>query len=145
MRAEVEGHLDPTCGIDKSWKRNASLALVKLAFESSTPFSAPPQENGHLSNRLITLLKYLQEYGNASTAYNDLRSYVRQLSQDERKKFLEALDKNTVFARAKSLAIGDSQNVCRTWLIDASLSTFTTIIDQNHADCHVAFNRPPDY
>ncbi|KAH6709317.1 N-acetyltransferase B complex non catalytic subunit-domain-containing protein [Leptodontidium sp. MPI-SDFR-AT-0119] len=92
VRAEVEAHLDPVCKIDKSWKRNASLALVKLAFESTSASSISSNDNSH-SYRVTVVNKYLEEYANASTAYNDLRPFVGNLSQDERKQLLDILDK----------------------------------------------------
>lgn len=88
VRAEIEAHLDPACKIDKSWKRNASLALVKLAFEGCGSSST----DDNLSYRVTVVTRYLQEYANASTAYNDLRPFVAQLSQDERKQLLDVLD-----------------------------------------------------
>ncbi|PVH88261.1 hypothetical protein DL98DRAFT_508974 [Cadophora sp. DSE1049] len=94
VRAEVEAHLDPICKIDKSWKRNASLALVKLAFESPSKPSISSGDND-VSYRVTTISKYLQDYGSASTAYNDLRPFVGHLSQDERKQLRSVLDRKT--------------------------------------------------
>ncbi|KAH7364272.1 N-acetyltransferase B complex non catalytic subunit-domain-containing protein [Rhexocercosporidium sp. MPI-PUGE-AT-0058] len=95
VRAEIEAYLDPACKIDKSWKRNASLALVKLAFESSGTSSISPNDDIN-SYRVIVVTKYLEEYANASTAYNDLRPFVSKLSRDERKQLLDVLDKKIV-------------------------------------------------
>ncbi|CZS94560.1 uncharacterized protein RAG0_04512 [Rhynchosporium agropyri] len=92
VRAEVEAHLDPTCKIDKSWKRNASLALVKLAFERSGSTSIFSKDET-LPYRVTVIITYLNQYANASTAYNDLRPFVGQLSQDERKQLQDILDK----------------------------------------------------
>ncbi|KAJ5032454.1 uncharacterized protein L3040_009058 [Drepanopeziza brunnea f. sp. 'multigermtubi'] len=104
---EVKAHLDPECGIDKSWKRNASLALVKITFESSSPFSETTQENGGLPHRVTASIGYLQNYASASTAYNDLRPFIGKMSQEERKQFIGALDKDTLFEngeKSQSLA-----------------------------------------
>jgi N-terminal acetyltransferase B complex non-catalytic subunit len=65
---------------------------VKLNFESSTAFSSSK------SNRVAAVVKYLQEYGKASTAYNDLRPFVEYLSSDHRMQLLEILKTNTVFS-----------------------------------------------
>ncbi|TVY35438.1 N-alpha-acetyltransferase 25,NatB auxiliary subunit [Lachnellula occidentalis] len=89
--AEVEAHLDPKCEIDKSWKRNASLALVKITFVSSSPFQDQPHD------RIPVIIKYLQKYGNASTAYNDLRPFVEQLNVEDRKQLLELILKDAIF------------------------------------------------
>ncbi|PBP18509.1 cytoskeleton organization protein (Dec1) [Diplocarpon rosae] len=100
VEKECQAHLDTACGIDKSWKRNASLALVTIAFKASTPFSESVQKNGDMSYRVTTILKYLQEYANASTAYNDVKHFVGQLSQDEREQLLEVLEKGVLFEKA---------------------------------------------
>ncbi|TVY14865.1 N-terminal acetyltransferase B complex subunit arm1 [Lachnellula arida] len=93
--AEVEAHLDPTCEIDKSWKRNASLALVKITFVSSSPFQGQPHD------RIPVIIKYLQKYGSASTAYNDLRPFVEQLNVEDRKQLLELILKDAIFEEIK--------------------------------------------
>ena len=105
VTAEVQAHLDPTCKIDKSWKRNASLALVKLAFEG--PDSSPPLDDDEVPYRVSTILRYLQDYGNASTAYNDLRPFVGQLDQDERKQLRAVLDQ-----KAASRTVSHAVAVC---------------------------------
>jgi N-terminal acetyltransferase B complex non-catalytic subunit len=92
VQAEIEAHLDPASGIDKSWKRNASLAQVKLLFQSTTAFSTSQP------NKVSAVVKYFQGYGKASTAYNDLRPFVEQLSSNERKHLLEILKNGTVFS-----------------------------------------------
>jgi N-terminal acetyltransferase B complex non-catalytic subunit len=91
--AEVEAHLDLACEIDKSWKRNASLALVKISFESSSPFQGQPHD------RIPVITKYLQKYGNATTAYNDIRPFVEQLDIEDRKQLLELLLKDAIFGK----------------------------------------------
>lgn len=94
MRTEIEAHLDPASGIDKSWRRNASLAQVKLLFESSITFSSSQ------ADKVSVIIKYLRGYGKASTAYNDLRPFVERMSPDERKHLLEILNNNSVFSEA---------------------------------------------
>ncbi|KAG9236907.1 N-acetyltransferase B complex non catalytic subunit-domain-containing protein [Amylocarpus encephaloides] len=91
--SEIEAHLDPACGADKSWKRNASLAWVKASFDSSIPFSL---ESGS-SDRTPIILKYLKQHGSASTAFDDLKVYVQRLRAEERKSLLEIVGKNGVF------------------------------------------------
>jgi N-terminal acetyltransferase B complex non-catalytic subunit len=109
VQTAVEAHLDPASGIDKSWKRNASLAGVKLLFESSTAFSssqACSATNGQASNKVAAVVRYLQEYGKASTAYNDLRPFVERLSPDERKQLLAILRSKSVFWAADNTEAG---------------------------------------
>jgi N-terminal acetyltransferase B complex non-catalytic subunit len=68
---------------------------VKLRFESSTAFSSSK------SDEVTAVVKYLQEYGKASTAYNDLRPFVECLSSDQRKQLLEILKTDAVFSDAE--------------------------------------------
>ncbi|CAG8961090.1 hypothetical protein HYFRA_00002633 [Hymenoscyphus fraxineus] len=92
--AEVEAHQDPNCKIDKSWKRNASLAWVKISFANTNTF-APSSDSSQ--DRLPIIIKYLKQYGTATTAFTDLKPYVQQLNADERKRLLEILTQNGVF------------------------------------------------
>jgi N-terminal acetyltransferase B complex non-catalytic subunit len=87
VRDEVEAHLDPASGIDKSWRRNASLAWVKLAFEGAVESTAVTGE----STKVDTVAKYLAVYGDAATAYNDLRPFVERLNAKEREVLLGRL------------------------------------------------------
>lgn len=104
IRSEVKAHLDPACKIDKSWKRNASLAKVKFIFESSTAFSQDnfleDVRNGTNMTRLSAVVDYLQEYGDANTAYNDIRKFVEALKLNERVQLLSMLE--GIFALEKS-------------------------------------------
>lgn len=90
---ETEAHLDSACGIDKSWKRNASLAWVKISSENNSPFQGQPHDI------IPVIVKYLQQYGNASTAYNDLRPFVEQLNAEYRKHLLDLLLEDSIFGK----------------------------------------------
>lgn len=102
MLAELEAHLDPESGIDKTWRRNASLAWVKFCFEAATPFSVIPGADGkgQVLNHIPIVFKYLQKFGDASTAYKDLRPYVERLDLEERAQLLNVLLKTDVFEAA---------------------------------------------
>jgi len=97
--AELEAHLDPESGIDKTWRRNASLAWVKFCFEAATPFSVIPGADGkgQVLNHIPIVFKYLLKFGDANTAYKDLRPYVERLDIEERSQLLELLFKSDVF------------------------------------------------
>ena len=98
VQAELEAHLDPASGIDKVCRRNCLLASLKFSFENILPFSDPgvsepadettSQGSGQVSNRIPLLVKYLREYGDTNTAYNDIRPFVGRLKLDERTQFL---------------------------------------------------------
>jgi N-terminal acetyltransferase B complex non-catalytic subunit len=90
--------LNPTARIDKSWRRNATLAWVKLHFEISK-IRQVAQEDEELCSRVAAVLKYLQEFGHANTAYNDLRRFIEQLTSEESTQLLSILKTNTIFRR----------------------------------------------
>jgi N-terminal acetyltransferase B complex non-catalytic subunit len=94
VRTEIEAHLDPGSGIDKSWRRNASLAWVKVAFKDTSTFTIAmtTDKTSTTSLRCDTILKYLADYGDATTAYSDLRPYVEKLTIEERKQLLGFLN-----------------------------------------------------
>lgn len=91
--------MNPTASIGKSWRRNAALAWVKLHFEISK-IQQVAQEDEGLCSRLASVLKYLQEFGHSSTAYNDLRKFTEQLTSDESSQLLIILETNEVFRRS---------------------------------------------
>lgn len=61
VKAEVEIHLDPNSGVDKSWRRNAALARAKFGGSADH------------------VLDYLKDYGDVNTAFVDLRQIVQNL------------------------------------------------------------------
>ncbi|KAG4031438.1 hypothetical protein MFRU_009g02110 [Monilinia fructicola] len=102
VSTEVAAHLNPASGIDKTWKRNASLAWLEFTFKnSSTPFATDPSESDlEKYPRVTAIIKYLQGFGDATTAYSDLRPYVELLQTDERSKLLEILRSGLQFGKA---------------------------------------------
>ncbi|TQS36684.1 hypothetical protein Golomagni_02856 [Golovinomyces magnicellulatus] len=98
-RAEIIAHLNPGLGIDKSWKRNASLAYVKFHFECSIPFSNDTENSfrGSISIKTIAFLKYLYEYGHTSMAFIDLRPYFESLTTTESSNLCNILAQNSNF------------------------------------------------
>ncbi|RKF51363.1 N-terminal acetyltransferase B complex subunit arm1 [Golovinomyces cichoracearum] len=98
-RAEIIAHLNPDLEIDKSWKRNASLAYIKFQFESSVSFSDDSENSlcGSFSIKTIALLKYLYEYGHTSMAFNDLRPYFESLTTTEATKLCNILAQKSNF------------------------------------------------
>lgn len=97
--AELDAHLDPASGIDKSWKRNASLAWVKFCFSTATPFAVVPstEGKGQILNHVPIIIKYLQKYGDAITVFNDLKPYVERLDNVERSQLLVILNSGKVY------------------------------------------------
>lgn len=93
IRAELEAHLDPDSGVEKSWRRNASLAYVKFHFQNCVAFSSDSENitNNSLSIETIALIKYLYEYGDTYTIYGDLRPFLEVLRPSERSKIFSIL------------------------------------------------------
>lgn len=96
---ELEAHLDPESGIDKTWRRNASLAWVKFCFKTATPFSVIPGPDGmgQVLNHIPIVFKYLQKWGDANAAYNDLKPFVARLDAQERAQLLKVLIHSDVY------------------------------------------------
>lgn len=65
-----------------------------MVFQSSFAFSSShgssTTQDG-VSDKNAAILKYLEEYGTASTAYNDLRPFVEQLVPEDRSQLLVIL------------------------------------------------------
>jgi N-terminal acetyltransferase B complex non-catalytic subunit len=111
VQAEIEAHLDPASGVDKSWKRNASLARVKLTFEGGTAFARSQSSPQNVD----AVVNYLREYGKSSTAYNDLRPFVERLSPGERKQLSTILTSKPIFSDAEEFQAGQyptKKDVC---------------------------------
>lgn len=94
VHAELKAHTDSSSGIDKSWRRNSSLAELKFKSESISPFSETPEyenNSGEIDTTkgvLSDILEYLHRYGDATTAYIDLRPTIETLNQRQRSQLL---------------------------------------------------------
>lgn len=108
--AEIQAHLDPSSGVDKSWRRNASLAWLRLSFKNPPPF-----EPSIGAAKVQTLLAYLKNYGEATTAYNDLRPFAERLEVDDRILLVRTLTGNSSFGDSERLKDGylqPSEKLC---------------------------------
>jgi N-terminal acetyltransferase B complex non-catalytic subunit len=87
VEAEIKAHLDPKSGIDKSWRRNASLASLKFALTPTSSFSSfdTPDYKTDL------IVQYLQQYGNTNVAYTDLRTVISSLDSQDLDRLLSIL------------------------------------------------------
>ena len=75
---------------------------MKLIFEGSSAYS----NSRPVSEKISTVIKYLQEYGKASTAYNDLRPFVERLSPEERIQLSATLRSKSIFSDADKIVAG---------------------------------------
>ena len=95
---ELAAHLHPASGIDKPWRRNAALIWLDLTFDRVTSVSKArlvseedvPNSNG-LPAGTAVMQHYLQEYGNTTVAYEDIRPFVQKLQPVERANLLDTL------------------------------------------------------
>jgi len=100
---------------------------VKLHFENATPYSITQnssKEAGQMPIRVFAVVKYLQEYGAASTAYNDLREFVERLNIEERKKLLSVLRCNNIFGGSEKLDDGQVMFEEESYPNDQDVSSF---------------------
>ncbi|KHJ30724.1 putative cytoskeleton organization protein [Erysiphe necator] len=121
IKSELEAHLDPNSGVEKCWRRNASLAYVKFNFQTCIPFS---NDTGKLKDNLfsletIALIKYLYEYGDTYTVYDDLRPFLEVLRLSERIKFTNLL---TSSVEPKDSECDDEHKKSLTLMIEKILS-----------------------
>ncbi|CAD6448066.1 2ed61336-c5c5-4340-ab1c-4ca208159de1 [Sclerotinia trifoliorum] len=98
---EIAAHLDPTSGIDKTWRRNASLAWLDFTFKTSSTAFAREDSGPDVEKypRVTAIVKYLQDFGDATTAYSDLRPYLELSQTDERLKLLEIFENGLQFGK----------------------------------------------
>jgi N-terminal acetyltransferase B complex non-catalytic subunit len=75
---------------------------VKLIFEVSTAFASSQS----FPDKVGAVVNYLQEYGKASTAYNDLRPLVERLRPVERTQLSTILRGKAVFSDAEEVEAG---------------------------------------
>ncbi|RFU26712.1 hypothetical protein B7463_g9620, partial [Scytalidium lignicola] len=96
--AEVEAHLAKDSGVDKTYRRNASLALLHYKFElhkniqSSTQapldvsvqsLSITAASDSSPEALLNAITKYMKENSDAPSMFNDIRPYAERFSENE--------------------------------------------------------------
>lgn len=60
--------------------------------------------------KVESLLTYLEKYGEATTAYNDLRPFAEKLKSKDRILLIRTLTGNPLFGDSDKLKDGNSQN-----------------------------------
>jgi N-terminal acetyltransferase B complex non-catalytic subunit len=89
--AEIKAHLDPKSRIDKSWRRNASLASLKFSLAPDSAFLS----SGAHDSKTGLVLQYLQQYGDTNVAYTDLRTVIPLLASQDLDSLLQTLLQDT--------------------------------------------------
>lgn len=90
VEAEIKAHLDPKSGIDKSWRRNASLASLKFSLIPASAFSSPDVPDG----KTDLIVQYLHRYGDTNVAYTDLRTVISFLTSQDMNRLMPILLQN---------------------------------------------------
>jgi hypothetical protein len=96
----LEAHIDQMSGLDKTYRRNAVLAFLEFRFSVSTmePFTGPfrfvhgnPTVGEALDGRAFALCRYLYQYGNNASAFDDIKAYVVMLDVRDQMPFITAV------------------------------------------------------
>ncbi|ELR02124.1 hypothetical protein VC83_06962 [Pseudogymnoascus destructans] len=89
VRDQVKSHLAPTSGLNKTYKRNASLANLSFCFElqkdgKNRTFVIPSGSRfSGIDPRQAALMTHLSQYGHTASAFGDVKRYVETFSQGE--------------------------------------------------------------
>ena len=87
-------------GLDKTYRRNAVLAFLELRFSISKmeSFTGPfrfvhgsPTAGEALDGRAFALCRYLYQYGNNASAFDDIKAYVVMLDVRDQMPFITAV------------------------------------------------------
>lgn len=65
---------------------------------------------GQVLNHIPIVFKYLQKFGDAITAYNDLKPFVERLDTQERSQLLKVLIQSDVWATTNDVAEKSTEN-----------------------------------
>lgn len=89
VRDQIKAHLAPTSGLNKTYKRNASLANLYFTFDlqkdgEDRTFVIPSGTRfPRIDPRQAALMTHLSQYGHTASAFGDVKRYVETLSQGE--------------------------------------------------------------
>lgn len=90
-------HLSPEAGLDKTYRRNAHLAMLSFTLDNPQPcetYTVSDGENFKIENvptSVSALFTYLHEYSENPSAYGDVSAHIESLTTAERKILLEIL------------------------------------------------------
>ncbi|KFY06783.1 hypothetical protein V492_07759 [Pseudogymnoascus sp. VKM F-4246] len=89
VRDQIKAHLAPTSGLNKTYKRNASLANLFFCFhlqkdgEDRTFVIPSGKRFDGITPRRAALMTHLSQYGHTASAFGDVKRYVEMLPQDD--------------------------------------------------------------
>ncbi len=120
VRRQLKAHQAPFANIDKTYRRNAFLAMVELSFVFGE--ASPSKEtffrvtNAHdrgftsVSGRVFYLYCYICRYGHTPSAFSDVKSYVEKLAYEEQVKLLYIMGTSIQNNTEISVSIINSDN-----------------------------------
>lgn len=93
---ELEAHLNENSGIDKTYRRNAALAMLEFAFTIKLESIQNEEIKDCLGLKspnkfpacVVPLGLHLYRYGHTASAFDDIKNFVERLSLEEQKAFL---------------------------------------------------------
>ncbi|KFY28541.1 hypothetical protein V493_02880 [Pseudogymnoascus sp. VKM F-4281 (FW-2241)] len=89
VRDQIKAHLSPNSGLNKTYKRNASLANLSFCFKlerdgEDRTFVIPSGSRfSGIDPRQGALMTHLSQYGHTASAFDDVKDYVESFSQGE--------------------------------------------------------------
>lgn len=90
-------HLSPEAGLDKTYRRNAHLAMLSFTLDNPQPCETYTVSDGekfkieNVPTSVSALFTYLHEYSENPSAYGDVSAHIESLTTAERKILLEIL------------------------------------------------------
>ncbi|KFY04476.1 hypothetical protein O988_00742, partial [Pseudogymnoascus sp. VKM F-3808] len=88
VRDQLKAHLAPTSGLNKTYKRNASLANLFFVFRlqkdgEERTFVLPTGGRISVDPKVGALMTHLSQYGHTASAFGDVKEYVEMLSYED--------------------------------------------------------------
>lgn len=89
VRDQIKAHLAPTSGLNKTYKRNASLANLFFCFKlqkdgEDRTFVLPSGSRfPEVDPKLAALMTHLSQYGHTASAFGDVKRYIETFSYTE--------------------------------------------------------------
>jgi len=93
---QLQAHLDPDSGIDKTYRRNAELAFLEATFTFSwNDHDEPPRDDAFpgCSSRVIELYKYTSRFSHMVSTFADVKKYVEMLSTADHTRLISLLQR----------------------------------------------------
>jgi hypothetical protein len=94
VRDQISAHVASISGVNKTYRRNASLATMKFAFDLEKngkvrDFGYPPiGYTRHITPQAASILEYLFKYGHTASAFGDVKEYIEKLAKRDQQQLI---------------------------------------------------------